>query len=110
MRMKSLSVSFLKTPPSTICGRLLVGRWAIAFKASSVTGVSFVIKGFINGSFQDPNAAGAQGLGNLFSEKNAKKKRAGARKLRTSALCFVVGGSFHARVSREPRKNGGQVS
>ena len=42
--MKSLSVSFLKKPSSTISDRLLVGRCAIVFNAPFVTGVSWVKK------------------------------------------------------------------
>jgi hypothetical protein len=41
--MKSASVSFSKKASSTSAGRLLVGMWAMALRASPVIGVSRVI-------------------------------------------------------------------
>src|ERR1700752_5205810 len=57
MRMKSLSLSFLKNPSSTTLERLFVGISAIVFKTSSVTGVSLVIKAFITTPFRGPKSS-----------------------------------------------------
>src|ERR1700730_10957929 len=73
MRMKSLSVSYLKNPSSTILGRLLFGRWAIIFKTSFVTGVSLVMSDIIK-LLSGQRRVELKGFGEIHSLEIARKR------------------------------------